>query len=67
MLKTSHTDTAAGRIDHYRLKGMTLPVKILTVAYGDHQIPRLQNGLPLPVVKRGRFVYALPGGGEFTS
>lgn len=69
MLKTEarYTQTASGKVEHYRLRGISMPVKILTTPFGERQVPRLENGLPIPVIKRGRYVYALPGGGDFTS
>ncbi len=60
--------TAAGYIRHERVGGHDLTVKLMTEAGPFGPLLMLtSNGLPLPLRRRGRLVFALPGGGEYVS
>lgn len=58
---TGHTDTSAGPVPHIMYGGVRAPVKL------DFKRPqgRWQGQQRYrPLVRRGRYVHALPGGGE---
>lgn len=68
-----HTDTTEGPIPHLRLTceagTFAAPVKLATERRGNGPgiaYARRNDGHshPVPLVREGRYVYALPGGGE---
>lgn len=51
------TRTTIGLIPHLEVHGMRLPVKVVA--------PEKSKGLPAPLIVNDRYVYALPGGGDY--
>lgn len=69
----SFTDTTEGVISHLHYKGMRCPVKILRELelgrekYGGWRAV-CKDGRPVPLkTAEGRYIYALPGGGEIAA
>ena len=57
MKNTKGTKTQHGFIPHRKFEQISAPVKIIISADGPYSPP-------IPVTRDGRYVHALPGGGE---
>ena len=64
-----YTETAEGKVRHMSVitscGEVLLPVKLVSTGVGaSAQLKRNSSGLPYPVKRGERLVFALPGGGE---
>lgn len=61
------TKTSEGDIPHLPLNGILCPVKLDRYYSGKKWLLHKEGGHPKPLYKKGRLVFALPGGKEVLS